>query len=164
MMMNIQNIAIATSFSAVLAATIVPVMSQTSIQMDNNSNYSNVSSISIVSNNDWGQEQIQETEISLNASDLKQPHILRITTLTSATKLTGQIKLDGKVIKTLRNNKTQINLSPHLTKGRHKIKISGRYTPANSSVKVEFTGPSTQVNQQTSGSGDMGQTLIIDVL
>ena len=162
MFMNRKKLAIATGVT-VLLTTSIPVMSQM-IKMNNNFVSTNTRSVSIVSDNSQVQEQIQETIISLNASELKQPHILSITPLTGTTQLTGQIKLDGRVIENLRNNKIEINLSPYLTTGRHEIEISGNYTPGNSSVKVEFTGPSTQVNQQTSGSGKLVQTLIIDVL
>ncbi|HBE19984.1 MAG TPA: hypothetical protein DEG17_02465 [Cyanobacteria bacterium UBA11149] len=108
-------------------------------------------------------QELQQSTISLNLSDLKQPQILQITTPRSTTELSGQIKIDGKAIQTLSNKGTEINLSPYLTRGRHIVEISGNYSPSSSSVKVEFTGTNTQNTQQTEGSGEINQILIINV-
>lgn len=110
------------------------------------------------------QPQIQQSTISLSLSELKTPQILKITTPRGTTELSGQIKLDGEAIQTIRNKGTQINLSAYLTTGRHILEISGNYSPSNSSVKVEFTGPNIQNIQETGGNGEFAQTLIINVI
>ena len=106
-------------------------------------------------------QQTQETSVNINASDLRQPHFLRINVSQAVTQLRGQIKLDGQLIQTLSNHSTQINLSPYLSRGTHVLKLSGQYFPPDADIQVEFTGPHTQVSQQTSGSGSLDQTLII---
>lgn len=107
---------------------------------------------------------IQETTVSLDAGDLKQPYILRVRIANANPRLiTGEIKLNNRVIKSLSNNQIEINLSPLLSIGTHKVEISGKYNPANSAVKVELLGGQTQVTQETSGSGTINQILIINV-
>ncbi len=108
-------------------------------------------------------QSIQQTTVTLDATALRQPHILTVATPNVTAELTGDIKLDGKVIQTLNKHSTQINLSPFLAKGRHRVAISGNYYPANSLVKVEFIGLNTQVVQNISGSGQINQILVIDV-
>jgi len=109
------------------------------------------------------QTNIQQTTINLNLADLNQPHILRVGTSIRETQLTGQIKLDGKVIKTISNNQTEINLAPSLTQGRQVIEILGNYSPSYAAVIVEFTGTNTQVYQKTGGNGNFSQKIIIEV-
>jgi len=106
--------------------------------------------------------QAQETAITIDSASLGQPYILSLSA-SQGTQLTGQITLNGRVIQELKDNQASINLSPLLSKGRQEIKISGNYQPVQSSVKVEFSGPGTQVTQLTSGNGILNQTLIIDV-
>lgn len=107
---------------------------------------------------------IQETTVSLDAVDLKQPYILRVSIANANPRLiAGEIKLNNRVIKSLSNNQIEINLSPLLSIGMHKVEISGKYNPANSQVKVELLGGQTQVTQETSGSGTINQILIINV-
>ncbi len=107
---------------------------------------------------------IQETTVSLDAVELKQPYLLKITISDINTELiAGEIKLDNRVIKSLNNSHIEINLSPLLSTGIHKVEISGKYRPANSTVKVELLGSQTQVSQETSGSGTINQILIINV-
>ena len=178
---------VATSCMVLLAAT--TVMAQTSIRSDDNSVRINASEVSVASgdrvvNIRMGnskssrdrnirrerqhydsrnvQQQGQQTRISLSSNDLKKPHILKVSIPKAGNRLTGQIKVNGKVVKALRNNPTQMNLSPQLSRGRYVIEISGSY-PTNSSVTVEFSGPNTQVSQQAGGSGTIRHTLIIDV-
>jgi len=108
------------------------------------------------------QQESQQTRINLSSDSLRKPHILKVSTPTAGEQLTGQIKVDGRVVQSLKNNSTQINLSHLLSQGTHKIEILGNY-PENSSVQVEFSGPNTQVVQQTAGSGTIRQILIVDV-
>jgi len=106
--------------------------------------------------------QTQETAITIDSASLAQPYTLSLSTSQGA-QLTGQITLNGRVIQELKDNQASLNLSSLLSKGRQEIKISGNYQPVNSSVKVEFLGPGTQVTQLASGNGILNQTLIIDV-
>jgi len=109
-------------------------------------------------------QQRQISTISLNSSALRQPHILRVSIYTASRQLTrGQIKVDSRVVRSLGSNETEINLSPFLSKGRHTIEVLANNCPVNSSLQVEFSGPRTQVNQQTVCRGAIAQTLIVNV-
>jgi hypothetical protein len=142
--MNLKTLLLAFTYTLVLAAC-VPVSSQESFMAS--------ASIS---------QQTQKTTISLASEQLKNPYYLKVSTAGTDTQLTGQIKLNGKPLQTLSNN-CAINFSPYLTSGTHAIEISGSYYPASDSVRIDFVGPDTEVGQQTGGSGDFNQTLIIQV-
>ena len=144
--MKIKTLALSTLYTTILTAS-VPVMAHNSILVDAKQ----------------AKQQTQQTTINLSLANLRSPHILKISTPTTATQLNGEIQLNGRFIGNLRNNSTQINLSPSLTQGRHTLKISGNYIPSSSSVMIELTGLNTQVSQQTGGSGYINQIIIIDV-
>ncbi len=106
--------------------------------------------------------QQQTTGVSINLNDLKTPHILSINTTENA-QLSGEVTIDSVVIKKLQGSQMKFDLSPYLAKGVKKVEISGNYKPASSSVKIEFSGLSTQVTQQMRGNGTLRQTLIVSV-
>ena len=106
--------------------------------------------------------QRQETVISLDSVNIAQPCVLSISA-TQGTQLTGQITLNGRVVKEFKGNQVEINISPLLSKGRQKLKILGHYQPALSPVKVKILSFGTQTTQQTSGNGILNKSLIIDV-
>lgn len=106
--------------------------------------------------------QQQTTAVSVKANALNLPHILSIKT-TDNTQIDGEVTVDGVVIKKLQGSQISFNLSPELAKGSKKVEISGTYKPASSSVKIEFSSPSTNVTQQMSGNGRLNQTLVITV-
>jgi hypothetical protein len=108
-------------------------------------------------------QQTQETTINLNADELKQPQTLSISSSQSLTQITGDIKVNGKSIKKLSRNSTQINLAPSLKPGKNIVVVSGRYSPANTSIKFEFVTPNSHVSQQVTGSGYIKQVLVIKV-
>ncbi|MBR8838630.1 MAG: hypothetical protein DSM106950_32675 [Stigonema ocellatum SAG 48.90 = DSM 106950] len=103
----------------------------------------------------------QHNSFNLNAANLSQPHILSINT--SGNQLTGEIAVNGKVVKRLSKNSEQINLSRFLSVGAQRVKISARYAPASSSVNVELSGPGTNVTQQNSGNGILNYTMDVTV-
>ncbi|BAZ08312.1 hypothetical protein NIES4071_01170 [Calothrix sp. NIES-4071] len=104
---------------------------------------------------------IQRNSLNINAADLKQPHILKINS--SNAKLQGQIKINGKVVRRLKNNQSEINLSPYLSRGQQKVEISGSYTPVTASVTVEMKSADNNISQQTSGNGILNYTLDLNV-
>ncbi len=108
-------------------------------------------------------QQTQETSINLSATELRQPHVLSISTSQVPTQITGEIRLNGKLIKKLSRISARINLAPSLKMGKNIVDVSGKYSPANTSVNVEFSGPSTQVSQQMAGNGLIKQVLVIKV-
>lgn len=115
------------------------------------------SSNSQVSNN----SNYQTNSLSISAANLKKPHILKINSPNA--KLQGEIRINGKVVRRLKNNQLQINLSPYLSRGQQKIKISGRYTPATASVTLEMNSADNNITQQTSGNGILNYILDINV-
>jgi hypothetical protein len=104
----------------------------------------------------------QETSVNVNSADLRRPHILRVSSTNNAY-LTGNIKLNGKTIASLAGNGKEINLSSYLQRGVNIIDVSSQYNPIDATVKVEFSGPSTSVSQQTSGKGKLEQKIIVRV-
>ncbi len=123
----------------------------------NNMN-SNSNSFSTFTSNSSG---YQRGKVSLSAANLSQPHILKIET--SATQLNGKIIVNGKVVKNLSSQKTEIDLSRYLSVGEHKIEISANYAPTISPIKVEFNAPNSNVTQQTSGNGILNYQLEVSV-
>jgi hypothetical protein len=103
----------------------------------------------------------QQTSITVNSSNLKQPHLLKIDSL--AKQISGEITLDGRTIRKLTGNKTQIDLASYLTKGEHRLEISLNYLPVASSVSISFSAPGTNMMQQTSGNGNLKHNLLITV-
>ncbi len=101
-------------------------------------------------------------EINLDSANLGQPYILSISA-TSGTQLTGQITINGTVVKDLKDNSVEIDVSPLLSKGTQTIKITGNYQSLESSVEIKLSGPGIEVSQQTSGNGIIDQTLIVNV-
>ena len=128
--------------------------------MNYSSNFAYSSTFTTAQTNSSSQQQT--TGVSINSNELKTPHILSIKTVENA-QLNGKITVDGLEIKELQGSQISLNLSPYLTKGVKKIEIIGNYKPASSSVKIEFSGSSTNVTQQTSGNGTLRQTLIVTV-
>lgn len=106
--------------------------------------------------------QQQTTAINLNATALRSPHVLSVTTAAN-NRLTGKVMVDGVEVKKLQANQTTFNLVPYLTKGDNKVEIVGEYRPVSSKVAIKFSGPGTQISQQVGGSGKLRQTLIITI-
>lgn len=105
--------------------------------------------------------QSQQNTLNVNAADVSQPHILSINS--SATELKGEIAVDGRVVKKLNSNSSQINLSPYLSVGQHKVEIYARYSPPTSGVNVTINGPGTNVTQQNSGEGTLNYKIDVNV-
>ena len=105
--------------------------------------------------------QKSSSSVSLRAVDIRQPHILKIDS--SGTQFVGKVTIDGKVSKKLDSKTSEINLSPYLSVGEHTVEISGRYSPATSSIQVELKGPGTNVTQQSTGNGVVNHTIIVTV-
>ncbi|WP_088240494.1 hypothetical protein [Calothrix rhizosoleniae] len=126
--------------------------SQTSVvQSDDNSDMN--SNFSVSSQQSTSSSSFQKSSVGLNAANLGKPHILSIQT--SGNQLNGEIRIDGKVVKQIRNKKVDVNLSPYLSVGEHQVEISARYTPTDADVSIEFNAPGTSNNQQTSGDGEL---------
>ncbi|QLE56136.1 hypothetical protein [Nostoc sp. TCL26-01] len=103
----------------------------------------------------------QISSVTISAANLRQPHILSIST--SGSGLQGDLTYDGKVIQQIKGRGVELNLAPYLSVGQHQLKISTRYFPESASVSVRFTGPGVSVSQQTSASGVLNYILNISV-
>jgi hypothetical protein len=104
----------------------------------------------------------QKSSLTLSAANLSKPHILSINT--SGAQMTGEITVNGKVVKQISNDKNvNIDLSRYLSVGEQKVEISARYNPPSSSVKVELSGPGTNVTQQNSGNGALNYSIDVSV-
>lgn len=104
----------------------------------------------------------QKSSLTLSAANLSKPHILSINT--SGAQMTGEITVNGKVVKQISNDKNvNFDLSPYLSVGEQKVEISARYNPPSSSVKVELSGPGTNVTQQNSGNGALNYSMDVSV-
>jgi hypothetical protein len=143
---NFKILAIATLCSAVLVTPLTSIAGQT-----------------IFATTTQIKQQEQETTINLSLEDLRQPHYLKITTSGSATRISGKVELNGKLLQTLTSSGTSINLSPLLKPGTNVVKISGQYTPVDANINTEFVGNNTQITQQAGGSGYLSQKLIFVV-
>ncbi|MGH7998839.1 MAG: hypothetical protein ACREPR_05265 [Brasilonema sp.] len=104
----------------------------------------------------------QKSSLQLSAANLSQPHMLSINT--SGAQMTGEITINGKVVKQISNDKnTKVDLSRYLSVGEHKVEVSARYNPPSSSVSVEMSGPGTNITQQNSGNGTLNYTMDVSV-
>jgi hypothetical protein len=122
------------------------------------------SSVNITTNADGG--QIQSTTVSIDRADLNQPHILRVRGSANDTPIRMErieIKINGKVVKTIANNSLELNLAPLIKVGRYEVQISGISPRLDDTISINFTGKNTNVTQQFSGAGKIEQTLVINV-
>ncbi|TFI52929.1 hypothetical protein BLD44_016270 [Mastigocladus laminosus UU774] len=142
-----------------VAHNIIPNAQNSIIQYHNNIDVN--SATAIKSQNYRSSSDYQQSTISLSAVNLSHPHILSIST--SGSQLQGKVTFNGKVIRQIRGNRTDVNLSPYLFVGKHTVKISARYSPASSSVNVKFRGPGVNVTQESSGTGVLTYTLHVSV-
>ena len=113
-----------------------------------------------------GGPQIQFTRVGIELADLKRPHILRVGGLMNQTAIPMtrvEVKLNGKVIKTIQNSSLELDLAPMMTTGRYEVAISGTTAQRDATISLNFSGINTQVNQQSSGSGEIEQRMIINV-
>ncbi|MEA5572515.1 hypothetical protein [Calothrix sp. UHCC 0171] len=118
-------------------------------------------SIQTQNSNSSYSSSIQESTISVNSENLQQPQTLKINS--SGTEFKGEILINGKVIKRLDRNQSEINLSPYLSTGQQKIEIKANYKPASANVNVDIVSSGSNISQQTSGNGTLNYTLNLTV-
>ncbi|WP_310481203.1 hypothetical protein [Chamaesiphon sp. VAR_48_metabat_403] len=124
----------------------------------------NQSSVSITTNAEGG--QIQSTTVSIDRADLSQPHILRVQGSNNDVPIRMariQVKINGKVVKTIANNSLELNLAPMMQSGRYEVEISGVSPRLEDTISVNFAGKNTNVTQQFAGAGKIEQVLVINV-
>jgi hypothetical protein len=110
--------------------------------------------------------QVQSTTVSVDRADLTQPHVLRVQGSANDALIRLQrveVKVNGKVVRSIAHNSLELNLAPLLKVGRNEIEISGTSPQPEDTISVNFTGENTKVTQQFSGTGTIKQTLVINV-
>jgi hypothetical protein len=134
---------------------------------DNFSDQAIVSQTTVNIRTDADGKQVQFTTVSIDRADLRQPHILRVRGSINNTAIPMQrvdVKLNGKVIKSIANSSLELNLAPlMMAKGRYEVEVAGTTNQSDVTISLKFTGPNTQVNQQSSGAGEIAQKLVINV-
>jgi hypothetical protein len=106
------------------------------------------------------------SKISFNRADLSKPHILRVYGMFD-NKLVPlervEVKMNGKVIKSIANGSLEIDLAPLLKAGSYAIDVSGKSEQMDTVISLYFVGKNVNVNQQSSGTGKIDRQLIINV-
>jgi hypothetical protein len=116
---------------------------------------------------DANNEQVQYSSVSLYRTDLREPHILRVRGELNNSPIPMEqvvLKLNGKVVKSIAGSDLELNLAPMMIPGRNQVEVSGTTVQSGTTISLNFKGPRTQVNQQSSGSGRIKQILAINVL
>lgn len=108
------------------------------------------------------QQQTQVTSHQIDVATLKRPCWLSVST-SNFTSIKGRITLNGRVIHSLKNPNTRLDLARYLKVGKNTIAISGNYYPIDDSVMIEFTSQDLRLQQQTGGNGRLNQILILEV-
>ena len=149
-----------------IVVSAVLCLSNSVVTMANVSGAVLVSQSSVIVTTDADGGQVQSTTVSLDRADLSQPHILRVQGSSNNAPVRMErveVKMNGKVIKTIANNSLELNLAPMMKAGRYEVEISGTSPRIDDTISVNFIGKNTNVTQQFSGSGRINQKLIIDV-
>ncbi|MBW4566585.1 hypothetical protein [Tolypothrix sp. VBCCA 56010] len=133
----------------------------TSVNSANNNDDDDMQDGTFMNQQNDQSSQYQRSTLNVDAASLSQPHILSINS--SATQLRGEILVDGKVVKKLNKNSSEVNLSPYLSMGQHNVEITARYSPPTSGVNVQINGPGTNVAQQNSGDGALNYKIDVNV-
>jgi hypothetical protein len=151
---------------SVVASTVLLLNNSVAIAAESNGNNITVSQSTVVVSTDADGGQVQSTTVSIDRADLTEPHILRVRGLANNAPIRLQrveVKMNGKLLRSLVNNSLELNLAPLMKTGRYEIEISGNSPRLDDTISVNFTGKNTNVTQQFSGTGTLKQTLVINV-
>ncbi len=105
--------------------------------------------------------QRQRSSVSLDASALEQPLWLSVSA--PGAQLDGRVTLDGRHLATLRQSNLRTNISPHLSRGQHRLSVSGSVRPPSATVSLELIGVGLQVSQQSAGNSQLDREIILNV-
>jgi hypothetical protein len=136
------------------------------IAADVNFDKSTSSHSSVSTTTESGGTQTQSSTVSLDRSDLRQPHILWVQGEMNNAPIKMkrvEVKINGKVVKTITNGYLELNLAPMMTAGRYEVDISAISPRPDNTILLNFIGTHTQVKQQSSGSGKIDRKLIINI-
>ncbi|MEO0946764.1 MAG: hypothetical protein AAFY11_01180 [Cyanobacteria bacterium J06641_5] len=105
--------------------------------------------------------QHQQSSASLSAEALNRP--LWLSVRAPQARLDGSITLNGRYLATLDDGDLQMNLSPYLSPGNHRLVVRGTVHPLNSDVTLELEGVGLQMSQQSSGSDRFAREIILKI-
>ncbi|AFY92252.1 hypothetical protein [Chamaesiphon minutus] len=152
---------------SVVASTVLLASNSVAIAAESNSNNNiTVSQSTVVVTTDADGGQVQSTTVSIDRADLTEPHILRVRGTANNLPIRLQrveVKMNGKLLRSIVNNSLELNLAPLLKTGRYEVEISSNSPQIEDTISVNFTGKNTNVTQQFSGTGTLKQTLVINI-
>lgn len=156
-----------TSVSVVASAVLMMSNSVVTFATETNSSDVTISQSTVIVSTDADGGRVQSTTVSIERADLTQPHLLRVQGLANNAPIRLQrveVKVNGKVVKSIANNSLELNLAPLMKAGRNEIEISGNSSQNEDTISVNFNGKNTNVSQQFSGTGNVKQTLVINII
>ncbi|WP_309742802.1 hypothetical protein [Chamaesiphon sp. OTE_20_metabat_361] len=156
-----------TSVSVVASAVLMMSNSVVTFATETNSSDVTISQSTVIVSTDADGGRVQSTTVSIERADLTQPHLLRVQGLAYNAPIRLQrveVKVNGKVVKSIANNSLELNLAPLMKAGRNEIEISGNSSQNEDTISVNFNGKNTNVSQQFSGTGNVKQTLVINII
>ncbi len=121
---------------------------------------------SVESSNEIDSDGVGSSTISFNRADLRKPHILRVYGMRDNSLVPMErveVKMNGKIIKTIAGGSLEVDLAPMMTAGRYEINVSGKSTRLDTAISLYFIGTHVKISQQSSGTGKIERKLIINV-
>jgi hypothetical protein len=106
------------------------------------------------------------SKISFNRADLLKPHMLRVYGMLDNNLVPMErveVKMNGKVVKTIANGSLELDLAPMMKAGRYVVDVAGKSSKLDTAISLYFVGTHVKVNQQSSGTGKIDRQLIITV-
>ncbi len=100
--------------------------------------------------------------VTVFSENLNQPYWLIINAPPS-TQISGEIRLNDRLIQRLNSPSLRLNLMPYLGLGRYRLEIIGHYTPSDNGIELSLSGGNTQINQRTAGSGVINHIINLEV-
>ncbi|MFM2304543.1 MAG: hypothetical protein RLZZ135_1955 [Cyanobacteriota bacterium] len=122
------------------------------------------SSVSVTTENNGA--QTSASMVSLDRVDLRQPHILRVQGAMNNDPIKMKrvdVKINGKMVKTIANGSLELDLAPMMTAGRYEIQVFAISPQSDNTISLNFIGAHAQIKQQSSGTGNIDRKLIINV-
>ncbi len=107
--------------------------------------------------------QLQESAISLDLDELHKPVILKIESHRASGKITGDIRVNGRLIQSLSRSQAGIDLSKYIHRGKNTIEIIGVYYPRDSDIEISVESDLSKMVQETSGNGKLNQRIVLNV-
>jgi hypothetical protein len=121
---------------------------------------------SVESSTETDSDGVAMSTISFNRADLSKPQILRVYGMLDNSLVPlerVEVKINGKIIKTIAGGSLEMNLAPMMTAGRYEINVSGKSAKLDTAISLYFIGTHVKVDRKSSGTGKIEQKLIINV-